>query len=403
MNESSLSAPPARGAWRSPVILDDLTADLIWPRLLKAGSLSLRPSRLFLAFFYLIGVAAMVAIAGSLDGVEGNALALAGEEWLVHLTSLINSCASMDATGIGRALTGIFVRTAWDLLAAHPVIAVVFLPLLLIWTTLMGGAISRMIAMDFAQGVGLSWPEGLGYAIGRWSSFAGSVLGPLALMYAVLLAMAVGGWAMFNVPILNILGGALWVLFLIGAAVVAVIMLAMTLGGPMLVPAVACEGTDAIDAVQHAYSYVFAKPLRLLVYIAILAAQFFLVALVVGAVVWLIVNIAQTAAATWVGAAGTRVIAGEAGLEGVDAAAGAAVRLWSAIPILLGSAFAVSYFWSAATVLYLAMRRICDGQDISEVWVDTVVPGTMAERRYAPKSGTAPAGSIVDNGPADET
>jgi len=401
MNESPLSTPPARGTWRSPVILDDLTADLIWPRLLRAGSLALRPSRLFLAFFYLIGVAAIVAVAGSLDGVEHNALVFTGREWLEHFERLIGSCARRDAAGIGSSLTGIFIGTAWDLVVAHPVIAVVFLPLLLIWTTLMGGAMSRIIAMDFAQGVGLSWPEGLGYAIGRWSSFAGSVVGPLALMYGILLAMAVGGWALFNLPVLNVVGGVLWVFFLIGAAVVAVIMLAMTLGGPMLVPAVACEGTDAIDAVQHAYSYVFAKPLRLLVYIAILAAQFVLIALVVWAVVSLIVNIAQTAASTWVDTAASRVIAGEPDLTGVNAVAAGGVRLWSAIPVLLGSAFVVSYFWSAATVLYLAMRRICDGQDISEVWVDTVVPGTMAERRSAPPAAAADA--IVDNGPADET
>ena len=39
---------------------------------------------------------------------------------------------------------------------------------------------------------------------------------------------------------------------------------------------------------------------------------------------------------------------------------------------------------------------------MSEVWVDTVIPGTMAARKSAPAAQGA-GGAIVDNGPADET
>ena len=403
MNENRPASTPARGAWRSPVMLDDLTADLIWPRLLKAGSLALRPGRLALAFFYLVGLAAIVSLSDKLDGEETSVLTASGAEWLEHLKSLFSSCASHNAGGVGKAVKGLFVDTVWELFADQPVIAIVFVPILIVWTTLMGGAISRIAAMDFAQGVGQSWPEGLGYALGRWSSFAGSILGPIALVYGILLAMAVGGWALFSLAGVNVAGGALWGFFLIGSAIIAVIMLAMTLGGPMLVPAVACEGTDAIDAIQHAYSYVFAKPLRLLVYMAILAAQFMLLALVVGAAMWLIIELARYGAGTWLGAEGDRVVKGELGLEGADRLASGAVRFWTAIPILLGGAFGVSFFWCGATVLYLAMRRICDGQDMSEVWVDTIVPGTMAERKPSTAAAKGSGDAILDNGPADET
>jgi hypothetical protein len=380
-------------------MLDDLTADLVWPRLLKAGPLALRPSRLALAFFYLVVLGALLALADKFDGPEVNVLAAAGREWLGHLASLFNSCARLDGPGFGAAVFGMLIGTLWKLVQEHPYIAIVFLPLILIWTTLIGGAISRIAGMDFAQGVGLSWPQGLGYALGRWSSFAGSIFGPLALACGIMLAMAVAGWVLFSLSGVNVVGGVLWFLFLIAGAVVAVIFLAMTFGGPMLVPAVACEGTDAIDAVQHAYSYVFAKPLRLLAYMAVLIAQFLLLWLVVAAAVWLILNIPQHAAGTWLDKPGDDVIAGVPALTGSDRLASGAVRFWSTIPVLLGAAFSVSYFWCAATILYLAMRRICDGQDMSEVWVDTIVPGTMAERKTFPASGEA----ILDNGPADET
>jgi len=402
MNESRSTPTPARGAWRSPVMLDDLTADLIWPRLLKAGPLSLRPGRLALAFFYLAGLAAIVTLADKLDGHETSVLAAAGAEWAGHLHALLHSCFQADAAGVGQAVIGLYIGTLWDLVSAHPVIAILFVPLILVWTTLMGGAISRIAAMDFAQGVGLSWPQGLGYALGRWASFAGSIAGPLALAYGILLFLAVAGWVLFSLPGLNVVGGALWFLFLFAGAIVSVVLLAMTLGGPMLVPAVSCEGTDAIDAVQHAYSYVFARPLRLVAYTAILAAVFVLLWLVVAAAVWLTVHIPQNAATTWLSAPGSDAVAGAEGLAGSHAIAASGVRFWSSIALLLAGSFAVSYFWCAATVLYLAMRRLCDGQDMSEVWVDTIVPGTMAERKQPPSS-TAGADAIVDNGPADET
>lgn len=388
-------------SWRSPLTLSDLTADLVWPRLLRAGALALRPSRLGVAFFYLIGLMVLLQVADWIDGSEHSVLVAAWQEWLTHLFGLVHACARLDGADAGQAVNGMFISAVWNLVRDHPLVGVLFVPAVLLWTTVMGGAISRMAAMDFAQGVGLSWPEGVGYALGRWASFAGSVMGPLALLYGIALAMAVGGFVLFSVPVLDVIGGLLWVFFLVGALVGTVVMIAMALGGPMLVPGVACEGTDAIDSVQHAYSYVFAKPLRLLVYMAVLAAQFLVLWVVVAAVVWLVGHFSQHAAGVFAGDAADRVIAGQTGLSGTGAVASGLVRFWSALPALLGGAFAVSYFWCAATVLYLCMRRICDGQDISEVWVDTVVPGTAAQRR-APAPGAAPAESVQDNGPADE-
>lgn len=396
-------------SWRSPLTLSDLTGDLVWPRLLRAGQLALRPSRLGVAFFYLIGLVAIVQLADWLDGENRNVLMSAWARWQEHFHALLDACLRLSSADAAQAVNGMFISVVWENVRDHPAIAIPFIPIVLLWTTVMGGAISRMAAMDFAQGVGLSWPEGVGYALGRWASFAGSVMGPLALLYGLAAIMAIGGWALFSVPGLNILGGLLWFGFLLIAAIGAIIMLAMTLGGPMLVPGVACEGTDAIDAVQHAYSYVFARPLRLLVYMAILLVQFLLLWLVVSGAVWLITHFAQHAASVFTGEATDRVIAGQPDLGGTQAVASGFVRFWTAVPAMLGAAFIISYFWCAATVLYLCMRRICDGQDISEVWVDTIVPGTAAERRPPasppppPHSAAAArAESVQDNGPADE-
>jgi hypothetical protein len=39
----------------------------------------------------------------------------------------------------------------------------------------------------------------------------------------------------------------------------------------------------------------------------------------------------------------------------------------------------VSCAGSAAAVLYLSMRQVCDGQDLAELWSPGVVEGAMSE------------------------
>jgi hypothetical protein len=84
------------------------------------------------------------------------------------------------------------------------------------------------------------------------------------------------------------------------------------------------------------------------------------------------------------------------------------VRRWTEVFRLAGAGAIVSYIWCALTGLFLVMRRVCDGQEISELWWPGMVPGTTApsvQAAEAPSAATAaPARSeaITDNGPADE-
>ena len=77
--------------------LSDLTADLVWPRLLRTGALALRPSRLGVAFFYLIGLMVLLHVADLIDGSERNVLIAAWHEWLTHVHGLVGACVRLDA------------------------------------------------------------------------------------------------------------------------------------------------------------------------------------------------------------------------------------------------------------------------------------------------------------------
>lgn len=394
--------------------LDDLTHDLVWPKLLRVPHFCMRPQRVVMALVYLIGMM-LLGIAG--DRVDGNPTAneLGG---MVQRIALSGASAVASSTGdapgarLAKQIHDAFVGEPALLLKDAPIVALVILPLMVIWTALFAGAISRSAACEIGQGVHLSWPQSLGFAIRRLPALVLALVLPVLIVWAIVLALSVGGWALFSANILNILGGVLWPLFLVGGLVAAVIMVTYLLGWSMLIPSVACEGTDAIDAVQHAYSFVFARPLRLAMYLVILVAQLAFFWAIVAAVLWLAVHVAQTAAVAWTLPRGTQALGGiplHAPIEppfGTPQPSTATrvsrglVNFWSLVPAALLLAFPISYLWTGATMLYLAMRRLVDAQDFGEIWMPTLIPGTLAATPVATASASQ---AVSETGPADNT
>src|SRR5882724_1628423 len=73
------SPSPRRPA--SSLTLADLTADLIWPSLLRAGHIALRPSRIGMALVFVIGLMLLIGLSDRLDSDHnGNVLETPGTE-----------------------------------------------------------------------------------------------------------------------------------------------------------------------------------------------------------------------------------------------------------------------------------------------------------------------------------
>lgn len=408
---------PSNSRITSPLTLDDLTQDLVWPKLLRAGHLALRPSRLGIALIFIIGLNLLGSLANREEGGQTtNIIRSTLIKVVLDVQVMLREAGQEGGAGarIGSALFAIFASTPAYLMRTSPWVFFLLLPVMGAWTALCGGAIARSAACDFAQGVGLGWPRSVGFALSRWKALVGALLGPLVIAWGVMLLLAAVGSLLFVFPLVGLLGGLLWPLLLLGGLAAAVMIVAYVAGWPMLVPSVACEGTDAVDAIQHAYSFVFAKPLRLLTYWLILIVQMFLVGAVVAAVFWLAIEIAQRSGMQWSGARGLDAL-GRIQQHVHDGAKRDAdwpairfmVTLWTAIPLMIPAAFAVSFVWSGSTILYLAMRKIVDGQDMHEIWMPGMVEGTMASVEGGGTKGevgrTGAAGqSVSDNGPADE-
>lgn len=373
-----------RVSGREPgVRLADLFADLLWPKLLRAPALALRPERVF------VGLLMVVLI----DLIARVPIAWNGDAW-------VGAMSTQPGFPVGgwtawADFAGQTWAWAWSVSSEYPFSFALVKLLSLVVVAFGGCMICRMAACDFSQSVIVGVAEARNFTAKRFGSLLFAVLGPVVLALVIALGMAVVGWVLFGVPYVNVLGAILYFLFLIGGAVIVVILLAYMLGYPLLIPAVACEGSDGIDAIGRVYPYVLSRPLRLILYY-----------LLAGAILWIVVGIAfwiagavngtTARAASWfLGDRGTAIfglaVPADAEVAGGGRAAYEVVQFWSGLVLMLASAYAVSVFFCASTIVYLLMRKVCDGQDVAELWMPGMVEGTMAEsmRGRAEVAGTA--------------
>ena len=79
-----------------------------------------------------------------------------------------------------------------------------------------------------------------------------------------------------------LLVGLVWPLALLAGLVMALLLLGLGFGWPLMWATISTEGTDSFDALSRTYAYVFQRPLRYLFYV--------LVAGVIGWLGWLLVQ-----------------------------------------------------------------------------------------------------------------
>jgi hypothetical protein len=363
------TSPPAPASPRiitvkeSRLTLADLLDDLLWPKLLRAPALGLQPSRIGIALFTLV-------LIGLIGGI--NAAFSDDPPFLETIASLTFPPAAV-ADYSESTLSSTLSRFG-SIVSDHPMELILQGVPMLVVLAIGWGAIARMAASEFSAGVQTTWPEGLGFVTSRLASFVGAVLGAPALIGLLCLILALSGLMFMQVPVLDVLGAALFPIAIALALLATLLTLGLILGGHILVPAMACEGTDAIDALQRTYAYVVARPGRLVVYTLILLAVLAITALVLGSIATGVEFIARNATSAWMGdAAATAIEAptsrqGAEPLAGTRAAASSVINFWIGLVWLIAGAATFSTFASGSTVLYLLLRQVCDGQDWGELW-----------------------------------
>ncbi len=379
-NEKTTSHRPAM---REPaVLLGDLTDDLLWPRILRAPALALSPSRLitgtvcaFLLALLLEIVELFRPAAETAAPVPGLAdvpagpyaeLMLVGDRLSLIVSRIYEAIVALDATALARAV-GYAAVTIRDTVMQSPIISLlVGIPLIAV-LALAGGAIARSAAIEFAQGRFASRDDTLGFTLRRARQFVGAVILPIIFSALVFLLIAVGG-LLLSVPVLDVAGAILYAAALVLGVIAAIVLMLHVLALPIIVPALAVESTDAFDAIQRSYAYVVGRPLRYLLYAAILILLGVLSAAVFALVAHTSISMTDWAADFFSNDAAHRALTGDGEMGATKSVAHAIINIWRTVIELLTAGYIISLFFTSATLLYLVVRRVCDGQDITEIW-----------------------------------
>lgn len=276
-----------------------------------------------------------------------------------------------------------------------------------------GGAITRIAAVELASDERVGWGAAIRYACAKWRSYFFAPLFPLigVLLTAVLVALPVlvlvflPKW-LFGTNAGVLLAAPLWPLFLLAGFFMAVLLLGLVFGWPLMWATISTEGMDSFDGLQRCYAYVFGRPLHYLFY-AIVAAVFgwagwLLVQNIATAVIWL-----TNWAASW-GCGGEQIdaiMAGGTGFGPWSSAGAWLILVCIGCVKLLAVGFIYGYFWTASTAIYFLMRRDVDAAEMDEVFLDQ----DASEQTYGlPPLTTDEAGAPAVTGdlpeaPAGET
>ena len=272
----------------------------------------------------------------------------------------------------------------------HPWLMLICAAVSLVLWSVFGGVIARQAALD-AAGPGADGRDGsthcaTGFALSRFGRFFLAPLFPLICAGILAVFLLAGGFILFNLPVLDIIGGILFFgALLLGLAIVVLLLLTIA-GWPMLYPAIAVDDSDIFDAVSRALGYVLGRPWRWLFYSAVALVYGAITYLFVGVVLFLTVAVAQYFVQAGVIAEVDGVNRfdlilpqpapgrlthdlASADLTWSGKTAAAIVWFWVTLARGLLLAYAISFFITVNTWIYLLLRRAQDGNELDDVYL----------------------------------
>jgi hypothetical protein len=237
-----------------------------------------------------------------------------------------------------------------------------------------GAAITRIAAVHLAANERITLGAALRFACSKFFAYFFAPLGPLVLIGLSALFVLCFAWLMrWDAGIFFV--SLVWPLFLISGLTIALLLVGLVFGWPLMWPTISTEGTDGFDALSRSYAGVYQRPLQYLFYT--------LVAMGLGWLGWIFVkNFASTVvwttywSASWSAGAETirkivelKTETGEP-LTGMALYGARIIHFFAGVTKLLAVGFCFSYFWNASSAIYLLLRRSVDATEMDEVYLD---------------------------------
>lgn len=280
---------------------------------------------------------------------------------------------------------------------------------LIVWSVF-GGAICRIAAVQFARDQQIGIRRALVFSGTRFVGYLSAPLLPLVGVAILWALCVVGGW-IGKIPggVGEGLLGILWGLELVFGFMMAVVLIGVAVGWPLMFATISVEGTDGFDGLSRAYNYVFERPLYLLwqavvtmmygsimIFFVWLMAQV-LTQLSVWGVSW---GMGYEATVGFVAGSPEIVATVAPASQAASAAWGAQfARGWMCLLGVFVAGFVYTFFWSSATIAYFVLRHSVDANDFDEVYVEEA----EEQDELLPLVGTAAMGDSGLARPAGAT
>ena len=209
----------------------------------------------------------------------------------------------------------------------------------------------------------------LKFARVKWFSYFAAPWMPLLGVLIITVPTALVG-LLLRLDVGVLLAGIVWPVLLLGGLLIAIFLLGLVFGWPLMWGAISTEGTDSFDALSRSYSYVYQRPLHYLFYAVVAALLGVLGAMLAYWFADAVIHLTLWAVSWGSGASRLSqiVLGGPGQLSGAGSWGAALIGFWLGCVKLVAVAFAYSYFWNASTAIYLLLRYHVDGTEMDEVY-----------------------------------
>jgi hypothetical protein len=247
-----------------------------------------------------------------------------------------------------------------------------YLLLCLLWSlvvwSLCGGILTRTAALALTRDEQTTTGDAVAYVRPRWMEYGIAVMMPLLGTLLVAIPLAILG-LLFRFSLGAVLAGILYPLVIVAGLFMAMLMIGLLFGWPLMIATVSVEGTDAFGALSSSYAYLHAAPVRSAVYALVASLLGTLGTLIVGWIVSGALTLADWGVRIGAGAAQFQHLTADADLHGLEWAGGNLIRFWRGLLLVVAVAYMYSYFWHAVTAIYLLLRQSVDRTELHEVYL----------------------------------
>jgi len=275
----------------------------------------------------------------------------------------------------------------------HPVYFILFGLLFLTVWAIFGGAIARIAAVHVARDEKLSVRAALSFSASKFLSFVSAPLIPIIIIGLVGLVPLIAGVLSsipYVGPIFYLLMSALFFILLVAGFIMTIVLIGLVAGLNLMYPTIAVEGSDSFDAISRSFSYVYARPWRMIWYTGVAVVYGALCYLFVRFFIYLMLALTHrfvgigmwkaTAPSTdplwpvmWRGPSVTGTLSYQPGFTALrwdQALAAGLIAFWVYLLISVLGAFAISFYFTANTIIYYLMRREVDATEMDDVYLE---------------------------------